>query len=184
MRASLLFRSTCLLLALVIGCPMTAAGGGLAPSSIQDDVFYHFMPIAWRDADGDTFRLGDFTGMTASLPYLQSLGVTAIWMNPIFPSPAYHGYQHGAADQLNARHGTEADWVAFVAAAHAIGVKVFVDFVAYGISHGSIWFVDAFGNPASPYDTWLAFTNAANTCARLSRHEDNFPSPAWALLSQ
>ena len=61
---------------------------------VADDVFYQFMPIAWRDSDGDANRFGDFGGMAASVPYLQSLGVTAVWMNPIFPSPAYHGYQH------------------------------------------------------------------------------------------
>ena len=80
-----------------------------------DEVFYHFMPIAWRDSDFDPNvawnagdpHFGDFDGMTASLDYLEYLGVTAVWMNPIFPSPAYHGYQHGAADTLNPRHGTE-----------------------------------------------------------------------------
>src|SRR5262249_32862418 len=47
--------------------------------------------------------------------------------------------------------------------AHARGIKVFIDFVAYGISQNSTWFSSAYNNPASPYDTWLAFTNAANT---------------------
>jgi alpha-amylase len=136
------------------------AGAQLDP---RDEVFYHFMPIAWRDSDGDTHRFGDFGGMEDSIPYLQSLGVTAVWMNPIFPSPAYHGYQHGRADQLNPWFGTEPEWVAFVEAAHAAEIKVFVDFVVYGISHDSPWFQSAFGNPGSPYDDWLAFTNVSNT---------------------
>ncbi len=38
---------------------------------IRDDVLYHFMPIAWRDSDGDTHRFGDFGGMSASLIYLE-----------------------------------------------------------------------------------------------------------------
>jgi alpha-amylase len=130
---------------------------------VVDDVFYHFMPIAWRDGNGDGPRFGDFAGMTDSLDYLQSLGVTAVWMNPIFPSPAYHGYQHGAADMLNPWFGSEAEFLNFVSQAHARGIKVFVDFVVYGISHNSIWYQDAAGNPASPYDAWLAFENAANT---------------------
>jgi len=128
-----------------------------------DDVFYHFMPIAWRDGNGDPFRFGDFAGMAASLDYLEDLGVTAVWMNPIFPSPAYHGYQHGPGDQLNSWFGTEPEFLAFVNAAHARGIKVFVDFVVYGISQNSTWFLNAYNNPASPYDTWLAFTNASNT---------------------
>ena len=48
----------------------------------RDEVFYQFMPIAWRDSDEDAYRFGDFNGMTASLDYLQELGVTAVWMNP------------------------------------------------------------------------------------------------------
>ncbi|MFQ5492065.1 MAG: alpha-amylase family glycosyl hydrolase, partial [Phycisphaerae bacterium] len=128
-----------------------------------DDVFYMYMPIAWRDSDNDAARFGDFGGMTAALPYLEALGITAIWMNPIFPSPGYHGYQHDAADQINSRFGTEADFLSFVAAAHARGIKVFIDFVVYGISDRSIWYQDAFGNPASVFDDYLAFTNGSNT---------------------
>lgn len=140
-----------------------AWGGEPIDRDIRDDVFYHIMPIAWRDSNNDASRFGDFGGMTASLDYLESLGVTAVWMNPIFPSPAYHGYQHGAADALRSEFGTQAEFVAFVEAAHARGIKVFLDFVVYGISQNSPWFQSAYNNPASPYDSWLAFTNGANT---------------------
>jgi glycosidase len=134
-----------------------------AGQDIADEVFYHYMPICWRDADNDTYRFGDFGGMTAALPYLADLGITAIWMNPVWPSPAYHGYQHGRADQVNPWFGDEAAFIAFIEAAHTQGLKVFVDFVAYGISYESPWFLDAYGNPDSVYDDWLAFTNGANT---------------------
>lgn len=145
-------------------CGVTGLGQTvLPPNPISDDVFYSFMPIAWRDSNNDTYRYGDFGGMTASLDYLQQLGVTAVWMNPVFPSPAYHGYQHGPADQLNAWFGNSTDFRNFLLAAHAHGIKVFVDFVAYEISQNSTWFQSAYNNPASPYDTWLAFTNAANS---------------------
>lgn len=135
----------------------------LANRAVPEDVFYHFMPIAWRDSDNDAQRFGDFNGMTASLDYLEDLGITAVWMNPIFPSPAYHGYQHGPGDQVNSRLGTEAEFLAFVQAAHARGIKVFIDFVVYGISQDTIWHQSAYNNSASPYDNWLAFTNTANT---------------------
>jgi glycosidase len=132
-------------------------------SPISDEVFYHIMPIAWRDSDNDSSRFGDFQGMTDSLDYLEGLGVTAVWMNPIFPSAAYHGYQHGPADQLDPRFGTQAQFFAFVSAAKARGIKVYLDFVVYGISHNSTWYQSAHNNPASPYDTWLAFTNGSNS---------------------
>ena len=86
-----------------------------------------------------------------------------VYLQPIFPSPAYHGYQHAQADQVNPRFGTEADFLAFVSAAHARGIKVILDFVAYGISQSTPYYLSAYATPSSPYDGWLAFTNAANT---------------------
>jgi len=150
-------------LLLLVCFATSAAAATLDTRDPLDDVFYHFMPIAWRDSDNDAYRFGDFGGMTASLDYLEELGVTAVWMNPIFPSPAYHGYQHGPGDQLNGWFGTPADFRNFVLQAHARGIKVFVDFVAYGINRDTVWFQDAYNNPSSPYDDWLAFTNAQNT---------------------
>jgi glycosidase len=131
--------------AALIGC---ATPGALAQIDPRSEIVYHIMPIAWRDSDNDAAlgvvrRFGDFQGM--------------------FPSPAYHGYQHGRADQINPWFGTEAQFIEFVEAAHARGIKVFLDFVVYGISHNSPWFQSAFGNPGSIYDTWLAFTNGGNT---------------------
>ncbi|MFQ5428947.1 MAG: alpha-amylase family glycosyl hydrolase [Phycisphaerae bacterium] len=156
--------SECLLTALCWWCIVpNASAAPLNGREVSEDIFYQFMPIAWRDSDNDPFRFGDFDGMTASLDYLENLGITAVWMNPIFPSPAYHGYQHGPGDQINARFGTEAQFLNFVQQAHARGIKVFIDFVVYGISQDAIWFQDAFGNPSSPYDNWLAFTNSGNT---------------------
>ncbi len=130
---------------------------------VIDDIFYMYMPIAWRDSDSDPFRFGDFGGMTDALDYLENLGVTAVWMNPVFPSPAYHGYQHGAADQINAWFGDEAGFLGFVDAAHARSIKVFIDLVVYGISQDTVWFQNSHGNPSSIYDDWLAYYNAANT---------------------
>ena len=136
----------------------------------QDEVIYQIMPIAWRDSNLDTTgsvqtRFGDFGGLASaeSLDYLQYLGVTMVYLQPVFPSPAYHGYQHGVPDTLNPRFGTEPEFLAFVNAAHARGIKVILDFVAYGTSHSSTYYQSAFQNPASPFDSWLAFTNAANS---------------------
>ena len=136
----------------------------------EDEVIYQIMPIAWRDSNLDTTgsvqtRFGDFGGLAAteSLDYLQYLGVTMVYLQPIFPSAAYHGYQHGVPDTMNSRFGTEAQFLAFVNAAHARGIKVILDFVAYGVSHNSPYYQSAFQNPQSQYDSWLAFTNAANS---------------------
>lgn len=168
-----------LIVALSIPVSVEAAG-----QDISDEVFYHFMPIAWRDSDADPSRFGDFVGMKNSLDYLaDSLGVTAIWMNPIHPSPAYHGYFHGAGDQVNPWFGTEAQFIDFVTTANSRGIKVFLDFVAYTVSQNTVWFTDAFNNPSSIYDSWLAFENAANTTFFGSNFTtwdgNNVPSIFW-----
>ncbi len=136
----------------------------------QDEILYQIMPIAWRDSNNDSqgslqTRFGDFGGLssTTSLDYLQNLGVTMIYLQPVFPSAAYHGYQHGPADTLNSWFGTQAQLQAFIDGAHARNMKVILDFVAYGVSTNSTYYSSAFNNPASPFDQWLAFTNAQNT---------------------
>ena len=152
-----------LLLATLLAPDGTAQAQPLAGRDVRDDVFYQFMPIAWRDSDNDASRFGDFGGMTASIPYLKSLGVTAVWMNPIFTSPAYHGYQHMPANQLNPWFGSEPQFLSFVAAAHAESVKVLLDFVAYHVSQNSTYFQDSYLNPGSPWTGYLAYLNPANS---------------------
>ncbi len=143
-----------------------------------DDVFYQIMPIAWRSsasrcaaaeaagaAGADTlpmevrYRFGDFKGMTESLDYLSALGITGVWMTPIFPSPAYHGYQHGAMDKVNPWFGSEQDFTDFVKAAHALHIKVYIDMVAYGITMDSPWFKNALADPSGPDARMLAITD-------------------------
>jgi glycosidase len=150
----------CLALLALLAPPPPADAAPLAGRDPRDDVFYQIMPIAWRDSDNDAQRFGDFGGMTASLPYLQYLGVTAMWMTPIFDSPAYHGYQHMPANTVNPRFGTEAQFLAFVNAAHADSIKVFVDWVAYTVSQNSLYFTDSHLNPTSVYTDYLAYTDA------------------------
>jgi alpha-amylase len=156
---------------------VTLVAGFAAPvarGEVADDVFYMYMPIAWRDSNNDAQRFGDFGGMTAALDYLEDLGITAVWMTPIFTSPAYHGYQHGSGLVVNSRFGTEAEFWSFVSAAHARGIKVYIDFVVYGISHSTVWYQSAYGNPSSPYDNWFSFTDTANTQSNLS-----YTYPTW-----
>ncbi len=148
---------------------MPAGGGGASAAPMinrdpRDDIFYQIMPIAWRDSTNDANRFGDFLGMTAGMPYLKSLGVTALWMTPIFPSPAYHGYQHGSPDSLDtSRYGSEAQFFSFVNRAHSDSVKVFIDLVAYGVSQSSKYFTTSYLHPASPYTPYLAYNDAGNS---------------------
>ncbi|MCK6477965.1 MAG: DUF3459 domain-containing protein [Phycisphaerales bacterium] len=177
------------LLALILSpiAALTARAQEMAPSGYDpsDDVLYQIMPVAWRcssqrssaaaaagpDAPIEVkHRFGDFGGMTESLDYLAGLGVTGVWMTPIFPSRAYHSYQHGAADTVNPWFGTEAEFIAFVRAAHERKLKVYIDLVAYGISQDSTWFRQALADPTGPAAGMLAITDDESLLK---------PGPAW-----
>ena len=84
---------------------------------------------------------GDLKGLTARLDYIQGLGATAIWLGPIFKnkpvqgppgqeSAGYHGYWVTDFTAVDPHFGTEADFRAFVEAAHARGMKVYMDIIA------------------------------------------------------
>jgi len=128
---------------------------------LQDDILYQIFPIAFHDSDGDS--IGDFAGIGQAASYLQSLGVTAVWMNPVFFSRTYHGYQYVRHDSLNPKFGTEAQFIQMVEDLHDAGIKVLVDLVTYGVSEEHPFFQDAYGNPSSIYDLWFAFINPSNT---------------------
>ncbi|MCA1954812.1 MAG: Ig-like domain-containing protein [Anaerolinea sp.] len=125
------------------------------------------------------FYGGDLAGLTNKLNYLHNLGVTVIYLNPIFESPSNHGYDTTDYMKINPTFGTQAEFDALIAAAHTLGMKVVLDGVFNHTSSDSIYFDrysrwDAAGNPttpgvndgsgacesaSSPYRSWYYFTD-------------------------
>lgn len=121
----------------------------------NDTVFYEILVRSFYDSDGD--GIGDFQGLTSRLDYLNDgdpatdddLGVTGIWLMPINDSPSYHGYDSVDYRSINPDYGTMADFQAFLAAAHARGIKVIIDYVMNHCSNQHPWFVESRqNNPA------------------------------------
>ncbi len=104
----------------------------------QDAVFYQIWPRSFYDTNADGH--GDFNGMTAKLPYLQELGVTALWLTPMFEAPSYHGYDFTEFYQVESDYGSMAEFEAFIKAAEAKGMKVILDLVINHISSEHDWF--------------------------------------------
>ena len=112
----------------------------------NDTVFYEIFVRSFQDSDGD--GIGDFPGLTAKLDYLNDgdpatdtdLGITGIWLMPINDSPSYHGYDAVDYESINPDYGTMADFEAFLAAAHARGIKVIIDYVMNHCSSQHPWF--------------------------------------------
>jgi alpha-glucosidase len=95
---------------------------------------YQVYPRSFQDGDGD--GVGDLPGLRRRLPYLAELGVDAIWLSPFYRSPmADFGYDVADHCDVDPLFGTLADWDALAADAHALGLRLILDFVP---SHTSI----------------------------------------------
>ena len=141
-------------------------GGGTQVPELHwwnDTVFYEVFVRSYQDGDGD--GIGDLKGLTERLDYLNDgnpathddLGITGIWLMPINPSPSYHGYDVTDYRGIEPDYGTSADFQAFVAAAHARGIKVIIDFVMNHCSSQNPWFVSSRANQAGWRD-WFRWS--------------------------
>jgi alpha-glucosidase len=105
----------------------------------RDAVVYEIYARSFADANGD--GIGDLEGIRSKLPYLERLGVDAIWVTPFFPSPgADHGYDVSNYVDVDPQFGTLADFDALVSGAHEHGIRVIIDLVPNHTSIEHAWF--------------------------------------------
>ena len=105
----------------------------------QEAVVYQIYPRSFQDSDGD--GVGDLRGITQRLDHLAYLGVDALWLSPIYPSPlADFGYDVSDYTGVDPRLGTLDDLDALVREAHALGLKVLLDLVPSHTSTDHPWF--------------------------------------------
>ncbi len=124
------------------------------PEWFKSAIFYEIFVRSFKDSNGD--GIGDFKGLTSKLDYLnskskKSLGISAIWLMPINPSPSYHGYDVTDYKQINPQYGSMADFEIFLKEAHKRGIKVIMDLVINHSSSQHPWFEAAASSPTSPY---------------------------------
>ena len=113
---------------------------GLTPfTQRRDAVVYQIYPRSFQDSDGD--GVGDIPGIVRRLDELAALGVDALWLSPMYPSPlADGGYDVADYEAVDPRLGTLADAEELIAAAHARGLKVLFDVVPCHTSIEHPWF--------------------------------------------
>jgi len=140
-------------------------------------VVYQVYVRSFCDGNGD--GQGDFAGLISKLDYIRSLGVDAIWLSPIHPSPDRDwGYDVSDYDGIHPDYGAQADFDRLLAEAHARGLKIMLDEVLAHTSDEHAWFVDSLkGGEKKDWYVWA------------SPHEDGtapnnwlsaFGGPAWA----
>src|SRR3954471_10787441 len=108
----------------------------------RDGVFYQIYPRSYQDTNRD--GVGDIGGIIERLSHVRALGVDAIWLSPIFPSPmADFGYDISDYVGIDPLFGTMADFEALVSAVHGAGLKVILDLVPNHTSDRHPWFVES-----------------------------------------
>ena len=116
------------------------------PEWWRSAVIYQIYPRSFSDSDGD--GIGDLPGITAKLPYLERLGIDAIWLSPFYRSPqADAGYDVADYRAVDPLFGTLDDFDRMLEQAHALGMKVIVDLVPNHTSDEHAWFEAALKSP-------------------------------------
>src|SRR3954451_17005795 len=123
----------------------------------KNTVIYSLDLETFMDANGD--GVGDFDGLTRRLGYLQSLGISTIWLSPFQPTPNRDdGYDISDYYGVDSRHGSSGDFVEFMQEAQKRGIEVIMDLVVNHTSDQHPWFQEARKGKNSQYHDWYVWS--------------------------
>lgn len=140
---------------------IAAEAAATALPKAGEETFYHVFFRSFSDSDGD--RIGDLKGMTGKLDYLKDLGITSILLTPLQPSPYYHNYFATDFETIEPAYGTMADYTAFIRAAHARRLKVYLDMEIQYVGEGHPWWMQSQGKADAPFADYLIWRDQAHT---------------------
>ncbi|MGB6744986.1 MAG: alpha-glucosidase [Terracidiphilus sp.] len=158
--------------ALLLAAAALAAGGQSVPATTKaavktasqqserdwwkNAVIYEIYPRSFQDSNGD--GLGDLNGITQRLDYLQELGVDAIWLTPVYPSPQVDfGYDISDYRAIDPQYGTMADFDRLVDEAAKRHIRVIMDMVMNHTSDQHKWFLESRSSRDNPYRDWYVW---------------------------
>lgn len=145
----------------------------------QEGIIYQIYPRSFQDSNGD--GIGDLPGILTRLDYVQSLGVTAIWLSPIFPSPmADFGYDISDYQDINPIFGSLADFDALLTEVHRRGLKLILDLVPNHTSDQHPWFLESRSSRDSPKRDWYIWQNAQPDGSPPNNWLSVFGGSGWA----
>jgi alpha-glucosidase len=138
----------------------------------QRGVIYEVYPRSFQDSNGD--GIGDLAGIHQRLDYLVQLGVDALWLSPIYPSPmADFGYDIADYCNIDPTFGTLSEFDALLAEVHSRGLKLILDFVPNHTSDQHPWFLESRSSRTNPKRDWYLWRTEPNNWL------SNFGGPAW-----
>lgn len=143
----------------------------------QKAVFYQIYPRSFADGNGD--GIGDFSGMIAKLPYLQELGVDAIWLSPHYPSPFVDcGYDVADYQDVGSEYGTLDQFKQFITQVHQRGMRLVLDMVLNHTSDQHPWFIESRSSRDNPKRDWYVWKDGINGNPP-NNWFSAFGGPAW-----
>ncbi|MGA0532754.1 alpha-amylase family glycosyl hydrolase [Hansschlegelia sp. KR7-227] len=144
----------------------------------QRGVVYQVYPRSFQDSDGD--GIGDLEGVRRRLDHLVDLGVDAVWLSPIFPSPmADFGYDVADYCGVDPIFGSLDDLDRLVADVHGRGLKLILDFVPNHSSDQHPWFVESRSSRTASKRDWYIWRDPAPDGGPPNNWISNFGGPAW-----
>ena len=143
----------------------------------KKEVGYQIYPRSFYDSNND--GIGDLNGITEKLDYLKNLGITLIWVCPIFKSPMDdNGYDISDYYDVNPEFGTKEDLEKLITEAEKRGIKVILDLVINHTSDEHEWFLEALKNPESKYRNYYIFKRGENGLPP-TNWRSHFGGSAW-----
>lgn len=144
----------------------------------ENGVIYQVYPRSFQDSDED--GVGDLAGIEARLDYLAALGIDAIWLSPIFPSPmADFGYDVADYCGIDPLFGDLAVFDHLLASAHDRGLKLMLDFVPNHSSDQHRWFKASRSSRCDPKRDWYIWRDAAPGGGPPNNWISDFGGSAW-----
>jgi alpha-glucosidase len=144
----------------------------------EEGVIYQVYVRSFADSDGD--GVGDLRGLLGRLDYFTWLGVDALWLSPIFPSPmADFGYDVADYTGVDPLFGRLADLDELIDAAHARGLRVILDFVPNHTSDRHAWFVDARSSRTAAHRDWYIWREPGPDGGPPNDWQSTFGGSAW-----
>ncbi|QDZ07076.1 DUF3459 domain-containing protein [Sphingomonas panacisoli] len=162
------------LAALLLASPASATPPEkVTAAAMRDEVIYHIFFRSFRDSNGD--RIGDLNGLTGSLDDIKALGVTSLLLTPLQPSPFYHNYFATDFEGIDPAYGTMDEYFAFIRAAHARGLKVYLDEEFQYVAEGHPWLTSSRGKPGAKFGPYILYNRPQTN----EEPEPFLGVPAW-----
>src|SRR5271166_5534203 len=144
----------------------------------RSGVIYQIYPRSFQDSNGD--GIGDIPGIRRRLGYLRWLGVDAVWLSPVYPSPmADFGYDISDYRDVDPIFGSLADLKGLIDDAHAAGIKVILDYVPNHTSNLHPWFIESRASTASAKRDWYVWRGASRDGGPPNNWISLFGGDAW-----